>query len=203
MNRVELKAIVQANLGDVGVSFYSDEDLNDSIKDAYDEVTSLYGLRIKESVISLAANTSYVNVVSQVPDYIGGIVVYDPLLKRCLNDDVMWPSDFRTKLSGTPTAWAPVDSEQIVFLGRPATERFYELTHFSSAPELIDDSSEISVSRVIVPIMEEYIYGDLLEQFNEFTKAGMRWEKYFSMIEMSMSKLQSAAQSAVRSKLGA
>lgn len=206
MNRAEFKAIIQPNLGDIGSSFYSVEDLNNSIQDAYDEMVVLFGLRAKRALLTLHPQASFINVFQQVPDYCGAIAVWDVQMKRFLYDDVGWPFGFQKfgrwqTLNLRPTHWAPVDTQTIVFMGKTLAPIDYELHYFAGAPVLSFDADQIDLPRNLVSTMEEYVYADLLEQFEEYTKAQIHWDNFARAIGDVGSRLSNVARSAIRSRL--
>ncbi len=118
--RGQIKAQVQTNLTDLNINFYSDIDLNNSIQDAYDDLTILTQCIQKRITLPWISNLSYYDFKQkfQITDYLGTIAIFNNLSNQWLRDDLSLKDFDRIRRDwevwiGTPLFWAPGDPDHI------------------------------------------------------------------------------------------
>lgn len=113
--RGQLKADVQDNLTELNLNYFSDDDLNQSFQDAYDDIVILTQCIQKQSTQNWVSNLSYYNFQSLgITDYLGTIAIFNNVTNLWLRDDLSLKDfdrirrDWETWI-GTPQFWAPSD----------------------------------------------------------------------------------------------
>lgn len=208
--RGQLKSVVRTNLADLGVTFYSDDDLNDSFQDAYDDIAAIACCVVKHTTLAFESNLSYYDLFNfGVSDYIGTIAIFNYISNLWLRDDLNLKDFDRIrrdweKWEGTPQFWAPSDPRRIAicpkvtggaaggaFSSVAFTNAYYinsaglgtfELYYGAQAPTLTSDSSTFQVATDEQTLLEYYVTADMLEQAQEFSKAKIFWDKYYPNI---------------------
>lgn len=117
--RGQVKSEVQTNLTDLNINFYSDNDLNNSIQDGYDEIVQLTQCIQKKVTLNWISNLSYYNFRAMgVDDYLGTIAIMNNVTNLWLRDDLSLKDfdrirrDWETWI-GTVLWWAPSDPDNI------------------------------------------------------------------------------------------
>lgn len=116
--RGQVKAEVQTNLKELNLNFYSDEDLNNSIQDAYDDLGILTQCIQRNITLPWISNLSYYNYKEILPDYLGVIAIFNNVTNQWLRDDLSLKDFDRIRRDwelwiGTPLFWAPSDPQRI------------------------------------------------------------------------------------------
>ena len=77
--RGQLKTTIRTNLDDAGVSFYSDDDLNDSLQDAYDDVVCMSQCVTRTVVLDWISQLTYINFNSDygLNDYLATVAIFN------------------------------------------------------------------------------------------------------------------------------
>ena len=189
--RGQIKTSIRTNLNDVGVTFYSETDLNDSFQDAYDDIICLSQCIVKSVTLNWISNLSYYDMVNDcgVTDYLGTVAIFNNTTNLWLRDDLNLRDLDRLRRdwecwSGTPQFWVTSDSNHIAIAPKlsVATGNF-KLVYWATAPVLTDDSNGLLTAADVQNLFEFYITADMLEQAQEFSKAAEFWEKYYSSLE--------------------
>jgi hypothetical protein len=114
--RGQIKTTVRTNLNDSGVTFWSEDDLNDSFQDAYDDVVCLSQCIVKSVVIHWIGDLSYLNFVNDygISDYLTTVAIFNNSTNLWLRDDLNLRDFDRLRRdwefwSGTPQFWASSD----------------------------------------------------------------------------------------------
>jgi hypothetical protein len=213
MTRGQIKANLRVNLSDLGVTFYSDDDLNDSMQDAYDDIVILTQCISKNTTLYWQSNLSYYNFSELgVTDYLGCTALFNNVTNRWLRDDLNLRDFDRLRRdwetwTGTPQFWAPSDPKRIAIAakyaasgsisgafnpaaftnafhtGTYATLGTFVLYYWATAPTLSSDSSTFLIASDMQTLLEYYVTADQLETAQEFSKANEYWEKYYIDIE--------------------
>lgn len=212
--RGQIKADIQDNLSDLSLNFYSDDDLNQSIQDAYDDVGILTQCIQSKVTLNWLSNLSYYNFQSLgVTDYLGTIAIFNNVTNLWLRDDLNLKDFDRIRRDweiwiGTPQFWAPSDPNNIAIAAKylaggnnngafdpqSFSNAFYIdstygtlgsfiLYYFTLAPVLVSDTDTFLIASDMQTLITNYCTADLLEQAQEYSKAGTYWTKYFSDIE--------------------
>jgi hypothetical protein len=212
--RGQLKADVQDNLSDLNLNFFSDDDLNQSFQDAYDDIAILTQCIQKITTQNWISNLSYYNFQSLgVTDYLGTIAIFNNITNLWLRDDLSLKDFDRIRRDwetwvGTPMWWAPSDplniaiaAKYMVTSGAYAFEptafsnAFYiestygtlgtfKLYYWALAPSFATDSDVPLVASDMQDLFTNYVTADLLEQAQEFTKASDYWKTYNEHIDV-------------------
>lgn len=213
--RGQIKADVQANLTELNLHFYSDDDLNNSIQDAYDDIAILSQCIQKNVTLPWISNLSYYNFVQQgIGDYLGTIAIFNNVTNLWLSDDLSLKDFDRIRRDwenwvGTPQWWAPSDPQNIAiaakyynanisygaftstafsnafFLNNSAQSGLgtFKLYYWALAPQLVSDNDTFLIASDKTTAITRYVTADLLEQAQEFNKAGTFWQPYFQDID--------------------
>jgi hypothetical protein len=219
LNRGQIKSIVRTNLDDAGISFYNDNDLNESIQDSYDDIACFTQCISKSISLFWQANLSYYNFVSLgISDYLGTTAIFNSVTNRWLRDDLNLRDFDRLRRDwetwqGTPQFWAPSDPLNIALCPKyidPNTGRAFDQYAFSSAfyigslnqfgqfklfywalaPTLVDDNSTFLIASDMQNLLEFYVTADMLEQAEEFVKAAEYFEKYFNGVQQYAARVK-------------
>lgn len=186
MTRGTVKEKVLKNLNDAGATYYTGADLEDSIQDAYDDIIALSLCNFASITLSWPANSTYFFLESLgATDYISTVAVYNHNTKRFLDDSVNLRQfdgirDDWEIWNGQPEFWAPHTFESIVIVPRLASAvGQYTLYYIKRAPVMTQDTDAFIFSKFAEDLVEKYVTADLLEQAEEFVKAGLFWTPYF------------------------
>lgn len=203
MTFTEIKNHVRKNLDDLGITFYSAPDIDDSILDAYVDIVIRTQCIIKKaSSLSWIANLSYIDFVSDynITDYLACTAIFNNNLNRFLEDNLsvtqfnLIREDWEI-CNGEPTNWAPSDFKRIAIFPRQALANgTFDLYYWATAPTFIDADTPL-VATDKQQMFEQYGVADLLEQSEEFTKAQIFWKEYFLNIEEYFERAKRLAKS--------
>lgn len=216
ITRAEIKAAVQTNLTDLNINFYSDEDLNNSIQDAYDDIVILTQCIQKRVTLPWISNLSYYNFRGrfQITDYLGTIAIFNNVSNLWLRDDLSLRDFDRIRRDwenwiGTVMFWAPSDPDNIgvcpkmlnsaitygafdagsfdndaYYINNSSQSNLgsFVLYYWATAPMLVSDNDTFLMASDQNSTLIQYATADLLEQAQEFNKAGSYWGYYFGNI---------------------
>lgn len=211
MIRSDIKTNVRINLADSGVTFYSDDDLNDSIQDAYDDISILTRCILKRITLNFTSYLTYYNFKDDygLSDYLGTTAIFNNLTNRWLIDDCSLRDFDRIRRdwenwTGSSQFWAPSDPLRIAivpkYTGSSVSGAFnsnaftnayfigsttlgtFDLYYWATAPTLSTDTDTFLIAADMQDLVEFYVTGDLIEQAQEYTKAAIWWTKYFAQI---------------------
>lgn len=168
--------------------YYSGVDLNNSIQDGYDEVVAFSGCIIKSAVLTFTANTTYYDMLTLYPDYIGVIAIFNTVTKRWIiptsltkldQDRFDWEA-----CAGTPFYFVPINHRFIAIYKKPIAANYGNayIYYVASAPTLVD-GDQIQIPDDHISALEHYNRCDLLEQQQEFTKSSQMFKDYLSNLE--------------------
>ncbi len=100
MTRKAIRDQVRANLGDAGITFYQDQDINNSLQDAYDDIAVKCQCIIKSVTLNFIPLVNYYDFLTgnrtpagvyrnqPVPDYLGTIGIFSNTTNLWLRDDL-------------------------------------------------------------------------------------------------------------------
>lgn len=118
--RGQIKAQLQTNLFELGFNFYSDNDFNNAIQDAYDDVVVLSQCIQRRIELPWISNLSYYDFRARynLNDYLGTIAIFNKVTNLWLRDDLSLKDFDRIRRNwetwiGTPLFWAPSDFKNI------------------------------------------------------------------------------------------
>lgn len=201
-----IKNNIRIDLNNTNPSSYSASDLDDSVQDAYDDIVCLSQCLIKKITLSWVAELVYYDFSSLVSDYMACIAVYDNTSKRWLDDDkntkIFDQIDIRWEVAnGTPQNWAPVNHKYIAFFPRyTAPTGTFDLYYWATAPTVNNSDTPLIATDCQV-LVNKYVVADLLEQFEEFTKAQPFWAAYMKVLEDYTERVKNLAMNDVLFRL--
>lgn len=186
MTRIQIRALVRANLSDAGVTFFDDAAINDSLQDGYNEVAAKCRCIQKSAVVNQVANSPYYDFITLgISDYLGTIAIFNPSTNFWLRDDISLRDFDRLrrdweKWSGQPQFWAPHSLKYIAVAPNLAATNGEQFTlwYWATAPVMTSDSDVPLIATDMQNILEEYATADLLEDASEVTKASVYWSDY-------------------------
>lgn len=198
MTRGEVKTRVRANLDDAAVTFFTSIDLEESIEDAYYWSSAFANTIEKTANISFQQNCPYYNLQTIIPDHFAVTGVHDLARNKFLtyksrqelislnNEYEMWHG---------PPEYFYIHSQNYLFIA-PQPLGVASLTQTANQDlkifyrafddNVIDDFHH----HYRLPIqgedcLEFYATADLLEQAQEWSKAQLYWDKFYSQLTTS------------------
>lgn len=159
--RGQIKADIKDNLAELNLDFYSDDDINQSIQDAYDDIAVLTQCIQKPVTLNWISNLSYYNfqLRYQVSDYLGTIAIFNNLSNLWLRDDLSLKDFDRIRRDwenwiGTPIFWAPSDPQNIAIcpkmLGAALTYGAFDGGSFLNSAYYVNNSAEVNIGSFIL-----------------------------------------------------
>ena len=188
MTEAEVTRRVRANLDDAAITFYTQTDISDSLRDAY-YYSSIFANTIeKTATITLIPYTPYYNLSVLIPDHFAITGVYDISRSRFLSylgrrELSQMRSDYECWKG--PPEFFNIHSQTYLFIGPQPFNGSPKLKLFYRA---FDDSTPAANYRLPVEgedCLEYYATADLLEQAQEWTKAQYFWDKFHSQLVLN------------------
>src|SRR6266850_4531176 len=188
-----IKTNIGINLNDASNVSYSASDLSDSVQDAYDDIISQTQCIVKKVTLTWTANLNYYDMITLVSDYLACVAIYNNINNKWLFDDMTLidldkiRDDWELAI-GTPENWIALNFRYLTVFpkyktvpGAPAVNTF-DLYYWAIAPVAIDTNTPL-ITGDFQHLLEKFSTADLLEQFEEFSKASNFWEIYMTEIE--------------------
>lgn len=203
MVRVQALNKIRQNLHDNGMTYYSIEDINESIQDAYDEIV-IYSECIEKSIdipVNSLVNTPesanpWTNIRKLIPDYYRLIGVLNQSTRQFLTPQIDREQDelridwqlstgnvYDYVINGPDWVGFPNSYNQTA--NKPLRV-FYK----ASAPKLTHDNQAFRILIDFQILIEWYCTADLLEQNQELIKAQGYWNQYEPKLDEYRDKIQ-------------
>lgn len=186
MTRAIVKERVLKNLNDAGAVYFTADDLNDSIQDAYDDIAALSQCLVASVTLSWLANETYYYFESLgATDFLSVLAIYNHNTKRFLDDSISLTQFDRIRddweiWNGQPEYWAPHTFASAAIVPRlAAATGQYTLYYSKQAPVMTLDTDSFVFTKLAEDLVEHYVTADMLEQAEEFVKASTYWKDYF------------------------
>lgn len=202
MTYAEIKNHIRSNLNDAGVQFWSDVDLNESIEDCEAEISFLARHIIKKQTIAFQARAHYDFRLLGVEDFLCVIAIFNENTNRWLHDtltvkDLDKVRDDWELWTGTPQYWAPVNFElNVIVPYMPEPTGNLILYYAAKAPEpLTNPANTPLIATDQQKLIELYVTGDMLEQAEEYVKAGEYFDLYYPMLMEYSDRVKNQARS--------
>lgn len=185
MNRGQLRANIQSNLQDAGVTYYQDAEINTSIQDAYNIIAAKSFCIIKSVTLNWESYNYYDFIGLGVSDYLGTIAIFNIATNQWLRDDLSLRDYDRLRRdwetwNGQPMFWTPHSLKYVAIVPfLTAAVGTFTLWYWATAPTLGSDSDSPLVSSDVQSFLfEGYCTGELLETGEEPSKANDWWMQY-------------------------
>ncbi len=188
-----IKTNIGINLNDSSNVNYSTNDLQDSIQDSYNDIVSQTQCIVKKTTLTWQASVSYYDMITLVSDYLACVAIFNNINKTWLFDDLTLINldklrdDWELAI-GTPENWISLNFKYVAIFPKyksipvlPAINTF-DLYYWATAPAVVDTQTPL-ITGDFQHLLEKYSTADLLEQFEEYTKASIFWESYILEIE--------------------
>ncbi len=184
--RVDLTARLQLFFNNT--VYYDTQSVNDSIQDGTDEVCAFSGAIYKSASIPFTQYTTYYDLLTLFPDYIGVVAVWNNTIRRW-----MFPQSLKKfnqvridwdNAYGTPYYFSPINHRYMAIYMKPAVANYGNMFVFyrAAAPTLVD-ATVLPIPDDHLIALESYSIVDLWEQAQEWGKAGEWFKTYTAQLE--------------------
>jgi hypothetical protein len=180
MNRGQIKTNVRIDLNDNGVqpTYFGDQELNDSLQDAYNEVVCKTRCNVKQVTLNWPGDTIYFDFINDfdVTDYLGTVAILNNNTQLFLRDDTSLRDFDRIRRDwelweGNAQFWAPHSLQYIaVTPGLAVGNGTFLLYYWAQAPTLTTDSDVPIIASDMQILLELYSTIDMLETAEEPSK---------------------------------
>ena len=186
MNRDQVRTNLQHHFNNT--VYYDDQSLNDSIQDGLDEICAFTGCVYKSATIPFSQYTTYYDMLTLLPDYIGLVAMFNQTIRRWMipsslkkfwQDRIDWDTAY-----GTPYYFSPVSHRYVAIYKKPSIHTYGNMIVFyrAAAPTL-SDTTPIPIPDEHITALETYCITDLWEQAQEFAKASIGLQAYQDNLE--------------------
>ena len=186
MNRDQVRTNLQHHFNNT--VYYDDQSLNDSIQDGLDEICAFTGCVYKSATIPFSQYTTYYDMLTLLPDYIGLVAMFNQTIRRWMipsslkkfwQDRIDWDTAY-----GTPYYFSPVSHRYVAIYKKPSIPTYGNMIVFyrAAAPTL-SDTTPIPIPDEHITALETYCITDLWEQAQEFAKASIGLQAYQDNLE--------------------
>ena len=193
-----LKANIRADLDDAAIKSYTATDINDSVQDTYDDIVSLSHCIVKKVTLNWTANLSYYDFPTLVSDFMAVVAIFNNVNNRWLHDDKsildfdMMRNDWEVA-TGTPQNWAALNYKHTaVFPRYVSAAGTYDLYYWAKAPTVVDAAAPL-IATDFQRLITNGSIADLLESYEEFSKAGIFWNEYVKDLEAFAERIRDQA----------
>ena len=184
LTRLQTAVNVRENLNDLGVTWYSTDNINDSLQDGYDLLSALLN-PIQQTTFFPQRARPYYPLTDSIPDLYSTMGIYNP-------DTNLW-LDYTplTELSkerwdwerwnGAPCFWSPLSFRYTVIVpwnpANPQPGSALYLAYIAKAPTMTDNTIP-NIPQATKSTLEYWATCELLEQVREFKKAQSWLDKF-------------------------
>jgi len=186
LTRDNIASRVRFNLDDSGITFFSADDINESIQDGYDEVVAVARTITGNYEIPLEDETSYYNFRGIIPDYIHVAGIFNNNTNRWLDYYAhVLLRELRTDwelAKGESEGFTVWDGRWISVFPRLATGLGTFTVLYKASANTLAAATVPSIPFAYERILEYYSTMDLLEQSEEYGKAGLWTKDYFTYL---------------------
>jgi hypothetical protein len=186
MTRLDLQTRLQNHFNNP--TYYTVEDMNNSIQDGLDEICAFSGCILKSTTLTFTQFTSYYDMLTLIPDYIGVYAIFNSTIRRFLypqslkkfNDvRIDWDNAY-----GTPYYFSPINHRYVAIYMKPSVPDYGSMVVFylAQGPQL-SDSTVIPIPDEHLLVLESYSKADLWEQSQEFSKGAQEFQNYTGTLE--------------------
>lgn len=201
MTRAEIRTLIKSELSEAGISSgqYNDDEINDSIQDAYNDIAAKAYCIIKNATQNWLDNITYYDFISLgITDYMGCIGIFNNNTKWWLRDDIQLRDFDRLRRdwetwNGQAQFWAGHSLRYVAVAPKllDAVGDFV-LVYWASAPTLADGDTPL-IATDMQNLIEYYCMADLLDNAEEPSKAKVWWEQYFANLQKYKTRCKNLA----------
>lgn len=181
MFRTELETRLQNYFNNT--AFYDTQSINDAIQDGLDEVCAFTGCIYKSAQLPFTQFTTYYDLLTLLPDYIGVVAIFNKVTNRWLTPSSLkkfnldrpdWDTAY-----GTPWFFSPISHRYIAIYKKPAVSDYGNMfVYYRAAAPTLSDTTPIPIPDEHIAALESYCETDLWEQAQEWGKAGIEIKEY-------------------------
>jgi len=194
VNRDQIAAKIRHNLNDMGVSYYSGTDVNDSIQDGYDEVAVYCECIEKTAQLNFQNDITYYDLSVLIPDYYRTVRIFsyniNQFLELNLERENFGYSDDWELSQGSARDYLIKGPKYIGISNRSSNSTGNFKIWYKAQAEILKGTSTPRIDSKFQLLLENYGTADLLEQNQEFTKANVYWSQYNKGLEDYRFKIQ-------------
>lgn len=169
-------------------TYYSSDDVVNSIQDGYDETVVYTGLILKATTIPFTSLLSYYDMITLIPDFMAVVAIFNSVTRKWMIPtslrklDQVRP-DWETAY-GTPMYFAPVSHRYVAIFMKPLAVGYGDMYIFykATAPQAADTDT-ILIPEDYNHCLIDYVISDLWEQNQEWGKAGVHLQAYQESLE--------------------
>lgn len=184
--RVDLQTKLQLHFNNP--TYCDTQSLNDSIQDGVDEVCAFTGCIYKSASLPFTQFTTYYDLLTLLPDYIGVVAVWNNTIRRW-----MFPQSLKKfnqvridwdVAYGTPYYFSPINHRYMAIYMKPSVPNYGQMFVFyrAAAPVLVD-ATIVPIPDEHITCLENYSITDLWEQAQEWGKAQQSFKNYVEDLE--------------------
>lgn len=202
MTFAEIRDDIRSNLDDAGVIHFTSDDVIDSLQDAYDDIAFQSRCIIKSVSLNFLTEP-YIDMAFWVEDFLAATAIFNKNTNRWLLD-CLTIRDFdkvRTDWEvwqGTPLFWAHANFHILALVPTYSAvpTQGFDLYYAAKAPTI--QTATISTDTPLIDVdmqdlLTNYCTADLLEQDEEYVKAGEFWKLYIDTLEDYTNRVQRRA----------
>lgn len=179
---------VRNNLADVGITFYSDDEINTELQNAYNWIVAKSLCQVKSTTLNWPNSTTYYDFTAapfSLTDYIGVHAILNNNTKWYLRDDVSRRDLDRIRRdwelwTGQPQFWCPHSLRYAIIAPYQVTAvGNFQLWYYAQAPTFTGDNDSPIIAPDTHPDLETRTTAVLLETAEEPTKAMTYWDDFY------------------------
>lgn len=197
--RDQIAANIANNLEDAGLAFFSATDINNSIQDGYDDLSS-YVMQIEKTfVVNQEANRVYYNLSSLIGDQICVVRVYNNSTNMWLQrssskilDQIRWDWEVWT---GEPRHFFPHTWDYLAVAPHKVAAVGSFIIYYRAVADTLVASSVPQIKGDEHRLIEKYATADLLIQAKEWEKAQSWFQDYNNGLEQYRNDTKTLASS--------
>lgn len=190
MNFGQIKTNIGISLADAGQIHFTVPIINTALQHAYDDICSLSQCIIKKVTLDWISDLSYYDfkVDCAVADFMAVTAIFNNVNGRWLQDDLTIKQFDQLRNNwetwyGTPNWWTFSDPQRTAIVPKKQTATGnFDLYYWATAPAISDGSSPL-VALDMQKLFEKYTVAELLEQSDEYIKAGLWWSEYYEELD--------------------
>lgn len=187
MTRLELKSRILDNVKDPNQIYWTDDKINLSIQDGYDEIVleteCIEGMYTLNSTPGLI----YYDLYDLIPNFWKLTRIYNNQTNRWLTiyDQQVLNRVYFSWEQSTNTPWYGyiVDYRYFGFFPHANSSQTFDIYYKLCKDVLLSDSQQIQIQPAHIKVLETWCTADLLESVQEFSKAQVFWQDYNMELE--------------------